>query len=420
MKYVVRAVSLLIFIAIVALTPSTVKLQLELQQNKTDLGELNNIYYGVFSVNAWKGQIAEILFAEVNNIDIKTTVSKLRATVEGELTTIIDKLNERVREANKGSLGGKLKQSLIDLVVDVKEIKKGVPTYADALIQEVTKPETEQQVKKMAKDQLKAYFAKTYQPDKDTYREAILARNSTTDIDDARVRIADRIQSVFVKTRLQMAIIIGLAILMFVVIIATRTRTAFEFVLMVLTLFMLMGIGVSTPMIDLDARISEFSFYLLGHKVYFENQVLYFQSKSVLNVFMIMIEHHDILMKLVGILMVTFSIVFPTLKLSSSLLYYFKGERVRNNRLIRFFVFQSGKWSMADVMVIAIFMAYIGFNGIVNNQFSKIQKMIPADIIFITTNGTSLQPGYFAFLAYAILALVLSSMLSHGDDARRT
>jgi uncharacterized paraquat-inducible protein A len=31
-------------------------------------------------------------------------------------------------------------------------------------------------------------------------------------------------------------------------------------------------------------------------------------------------------------------------------------------------VFKTGKWSMADVIVVAIFMAYIGFSGIVGEQ----------------------------------------------------
>ena len=39
--------------------------------------------------------------------------------------------------------------------------------------------------------------------------------------------------------------------------------------------------------------------------------------------------------------------------------------------MVRFFVLKSGKWSMADVMVVAIFMAYIGFNGIITSQFGQ-------------------------------------------------
>lgn len=117
-------------------------------------------------------------------------------------------------------------------------------------------------------------------------------------------------------------------------------------------------------------------------------------------------------MKFVGILMIGFSVIIPSIKLLSSLAYYFDVRSSRKSRLINFFVFKSGKWSMADVMVVAIFMAYIGFSGIVTNQFGKIQELVPSEIVFISTNGTSLQPGFFAFLAYVLLALVLSSMLA--------
>ena len=122
----------------------------------------------------------------------------------------------------------------------------------------------------------------------------------------------------------------------------------------------------------MEATISQMVFVLMGHPVNFENQVLYFQSKSILDVFWVMITHKDMLMKIVGALLITFSIIFPVLKLTASLGYYFNMRGSRNNRLINFFVFKSGKWSMADVMVVAIFMAFIGFNGIITSQFGKL------------------------------------------------
>ena len=78
--------------------------------------------------------------------------------------------------------------------------------------------------------------------------------------------------------------------------------------------------------------------------------------------------------------------------------------------MIKFFVLKSGKWSMADVMVVAIFMAYIGFNGIITSQFGKL-KSAAHEVVILTTNGTSLQPGYYLFLTYTLLALFLSGFL---------
>lgn len=204
--------------------------------------------------------------------------------------------------------------------------------------------------------------------------------------------------------------LIALTIGLFLWVALPFNRSRFNFTVLFASLLVLLYIGVSIPMIDLEAKIAEMSFVLLGTKIAFYNQLLYFQSKSVLNVFTLMIEHADIKMKFVGVLLVLFSIVIPVLKIFFSLIYvYFK--RARANRLVEFFAFKTGKWSMADVMVIAILMAYIGFNGIVEVQFDKMKAIVPKDITFFTTNGTTLQLGFYIFLTYVLLALFLSGLV---------
>jgi hypothetical protein len=66
---------------------------------------------------------------------------------------------------------------------------------------------------------------------------------------------------------------------------------------------------------------------------------------------------------------------------------------------------------MADVMVIAIFMAYIGFNGIITSQLGQLSKA-NQELVIVTTNGTFLQPGYYLFLTYTLLGLFLSGFLT--------
>ena len=55
----------------------------------------------------------------------------------------------------------------------------------------------------------------------------------------------------------------------------------------------------------------------------------------------------------------------------SSVGYFYNYRGARENPVIRFFVLKLGKWSMADVMVVAIFMAYVGFNGMIASQLAK-------------------------------------------------
>ncbi len=71
---------------------------------------------------------------------------------------------------------------------------------------------------------------------------------------------------------------------------------------------------------------------------------------------------------------------------------------------------------MADVMVIAIFMAYIGFNGIITSQFDQLSSAAQG-LDILTTNGTSLQPGYFLFLTYTLLALFSAEFLIRKPQA---
>lgn len=116
-------------------------------------------------------------------------------------------------------------------------------------------------------------------------------------------------------------------------------------------------------------------------------------------------------MKFVGVLLITFSLTFPLLKIASTVGYYLNYHNARKNPLIKFFVLSSGKWSMADVMVVAIFMAYIGFNGIIANRLGHL-KSEGREMVLLATNGTSLQPGFYLFLAYTLLALFLSELLT--------
>jgi hypothetical protein len=124
-----------------------------------------------------------------------------------------------------------------------------------------------------------------------------------------------------------------------------------------------------------------------------------------------MITHKDILMKFVGVLVITFSVFFPLLKIASSFLYYYNYHKARENPLIKFFVLKSGKWSMADVMVIAMFMTYIGFNGIIASQLGQLNEM-SQELDVLTTNGTSLQPGFYLFLTYVLLGLFLAGFIT--------
>ena len=413
MKLFNLILSLIIIIASGILCQQIISNSLSNQQDKNDYAELNNVKYGLLSIDEWKRQVTEILAEEINKLYLsKANERVLRKHIEVLLNTLIDEVDKKIRKENAGTAGGAVTQSFINIFVNLKEIKKGIPEYANAVIHEMTKSKTRRQIKSVLNNQLEKYSDQTFDTEDTPLLSRILLRTDSKDIEDAKIKLNEKISVRHVLIIKESALLILLAVILFAISgFSKLPLTPSRYIFLILSLVTLLIAGVTTPTIDMEATISQMNFMLIGHPVHFENQVLYFQSKSILDVFWIMITHKDIQMKLVGILLITFSIVFPLLKIISSMGYYFNFHKLRENAMIQFFVLKSGKWSMADVMVVAIFMAYIGFNGIISSQLGHLRKAAQ-EVVILTTNATALQPGYYLFLTYTMLALILTGFLT--------
>lgn len=414
MKIFKMSAAVIILLALAFLCERIIVIAAKNQTNKIEYAEINHMRYGLLSIDTWKEQISGIVLQEVDKLEFnKTHEQELKKTLERQLNVLIDKVDRRMEQANKGTAKGWVKQKFIDTFVNIDDIKKGIPQYADAMIKEMKKPQAQGKIKDLLKDKITHYINQTFDTQDMSQVNRILLRVGAFSVEDANSKLTRDIKYNYDKIANVAIIMIILAIIIFLLPLIQRKEPlpAFLYISMVVCLLILLIAGVTTPMIDMEAKLSQMSFVLLDHSINFENQVLFFQTKSVLDVFWIMITHETLQMKAVGILMVVFSIVFPVFKLLSSVVYYYNYRNLRKNKIIEFFVLKSGKWSMADVMVVAIFMAYIGFNGIITSQFGKLKTASP-ELVILTTNGTSLQPGYYIFFTYAVLALFLSVYLA--------
>ena len=341
-----------------------------------------------------------------------TNRKQLRKHIEAVLSLIIDEVDQKIKEANSSSSEGMIKQAFIDMFISVEDIKKGIPKYADAIIGEMTKSGTKKQLKVILLKKLHQYSNETFDTQNKLQISHILLQTGSKDIESARTYLNKAISGNSNLIFKEAILLIILSVILFLMSgFSKKPLAPSQYILLVLSLILLLTAGITTPMIDLEATISHLGFVLVGHSIQFDNQVLYFQSKSILNVFWILISNQDIPMKFVGVLLITFSIFFPLLKIISTFAYYYNYHQSRENPVIKFFVLKSGKWSMADVMVVAIFMAYIGFNGIITSEFDQL-RTAGQQLDMITTNGTSLQPGYYLFLAYCLLGLFLSEFIT--------
>jgi len=165
--------------------------------------------------------------------------------------------------------------------------------------------------------------------------------------------------------------------------------------------------GILLPMLDIEAKIDKLYFTLLDKPLTFIDQILFFKSKSIYDLVHLLIQSDDTKMMFVGILLTTFSVIFPILKLVSTYLYFYVRNIIGDNPITRFFALRSTKWSMADVMVVSIFMAYLGLDGVVSTQLEVLkEKSDPINVI--TTNGTELQVGFYLFLGFVVTSFIMA------------
>lgn len=412
MKNIQLAVSLVLFVVTLILGGRIIIKAKDNQKLKAQYAEINHFKYGIFSVNEWKKRIEVIVSEEIDNITLTKEDEKVvKKQLQKQLSVLIDKVLERIDKTNYDTPTGQIKMGLFKTFVDPEEVKKGLPEYADAILMEIKRSKNQGQIKDLLKEKIDTYMSKTFDAFDDSKRIKILKETKTPTIEEAKIKLNTMIGSNQITIKTESIFLMVIAAIIFLIEgFKKGPMEQLPYFILIGTLIVLLATGVTTPMIDMEAKITKFKFFLFEHEILFENQILYFQSKSIQDVFWIMITHREIQMKFVGILMVCFSIVFPVFKLFSSLAYFYDYCRAREYKIIQFFVMKSGKWSMADVLVVAIFMAFIGFNGIINSQMEELRS-ISDELNVLATNGTNLQPGFYLFMTYSILAMFLSGFL---------
>jgi hypothetical protein len=122
-------------------------------------------------------------------------------------------------------------------------------------------------------------------------------------------------------------------------------------------------------------------------------------------------------MWLVGVLVLMFSVIFPVMKILTLTLGLYRPAMLRENRLARFLGLESSKWSMADVMALAIFMTYVAFNGLLISSLGALQET-GAQLV-IPTDGSKVLPGYYLFIGFCLASLFLSKKLERGIEIGR-
>lgn len=382
---------------------------------KADAIEVANVKYGLFNVDEWKSILADIITEKINDFEVDAdNRQNIESRISTLLTTVIDQFEESYYQKNTSSISGFFQGSIASLTGVFSRMKEDIPMFSEEIVNFINEEGNRDSIREHILLKLDEYTQSTFAEFDYTYRNNILAKYGISDANNASNVIEGLITqeqssvSVF-KYGILLIWIICLAFLFF---IRSVQRAEVYALLGISSVFLFAGIFI--PMIEIDARINSLSFELLSTNIEFTNQVLFYKSKSIIDVVSIMLFQKRLDLILVGLGIFAFSIFFPLLKLMSTG-YYIENNEIRSNKLVSFLIFRSGKWSMADVMVIAIFMAYIGFNGILTEQLTQLENLSPS-LDIISTNESNLRTGFYLFSGYVLLSLMISQKTQYSEN----
>lgn len=395
---------------------------------KEDQAEINMVNYELFNVELWKTEALQIFQKRIKQFEISDQMyTFLDVQVQAYLNSMYDKYFESGELINMISdqleKGGKINKMFLNIIkknvveqLDDLNLRSQIPGLSNQILTEIKS--NEPLIKSYMQQELLRLVLEEGSTKLRDRRELIYAKYDQANLEGTEIYLTSQIEQKDIlieqKSKIIIGLIVGLLLLCIVV-----YQLSFELSVGFLTLIsvVLLVLGISLPMIDIDARLNSFIFQLLGEPIAFDEQVIYFQSKSIVEVTKTLWQNGGIDLKAVGGLVLLFSIVFPFFKLLLSGLYLFSAK-LRNNTVAQNIIFHLGKWSMADVFVVAIFMAYIGMYGVITSQLSSIDQN-QGGFAIETLNYSKLSPGAFYFTAYTILSVVIGILINRKSEGTK-
>ena len=386
---------------------------------RTDLAEITHARYGILSADQWRTIIGPILNAQVDKLDLKGQSKSLRPMVERSLYALLDNIKTQMTSPNakaKGMPGGG-NAMLVNMII--ASLRPHVPEYTDVVMKELAKPETQKGFQDSIRGVLDDAVKNTFGTTDMTSYNAILKRygcaQTNTGVAVCEETLGKQIEEADKKLTRFYLTVLASAALGFLVLMTdkpTLSRGAVV-VLMLFCIAMLAG-GVLSPMLEVEVRVTKVDATLLGTPIEFRDQSLYYRSKTVLEVCQTLIQMGRPEMMLVGLLVILFSVVFPALKMLALGACLFRPALLRTNRFVKLLAFELSKWSMADVMVLAIFMSFVAFNGVIGSGLEALRGVPNVQQVLIPTNASQILPGYYLFIGFCVSSIFLSKKLEHG------
>lgn len=406
---IINILSIILILSAIFFSLKHLQLARQNQVDHINLAEVTSIRYGLLNANEWKDIISIIVAKKIEEFELtEQNRDQLKSQVEDLMFNLLDQVEQILKDDM-----GKIKQFLMNAFVNLDKLRNNIPKLSEQLLNEMSKPENKDRLKQFVLEELDNYVSETFNHDDQKKLNQILLSENLENKYVASVQLENRIDNTEDQIRIYTILLLGSLLVIFLINILSDKRKSKSglFMILVSTLLFLAN-GLTAPMIDIEAKITRITFQFLGEDIIFNNQVFFFQSKSILGVVWILITNGKTDMIIVGVLIFGFSVMFPVTKIICSYLSIQSPKRYTKIKFVSFFTFKSGKWSMADVFVVAMFMAFIGFNGIIGDQLDQF-KNANKYVEVLTTNGTNLKSGFYFFLSFCLAGLFLSAAIQN-------
>ena len=386
---------------------------------RTELAEISHARYGLMNPDRWVEKLVPILDARIDAMDwTAKDETSLRPTVINALNRLLDDIKQKMTVPPAGGGGGLLgagNAMMANMMMGA--LKPHIPEYADMVLVELARSDTKQALKAYVRAWLANAAKSTFGNVDMRWYDYVVKAHSCGNLVGCQEKLGDEIAVRDRAIHNEYLGALAASAAAFLLLLTGGPLGRWRTLVLMLFCVVLLAGGILTPMLEVEAKISHIGMTFMGAPISFADQSLYFQSKSVLEVFRTLIRLGRPEMWVVGVLVLLFSVVFPCLKiLTLSLCLVW--PRLLRTRVVRFLALESSKWSMADVMALAIFMSYVAFNGVIANTMWGLQGM--GAQLSIPTESSKILAGYYLFIGFCLASLFLSKALEKGIKERES
>ncbi|MFK8272630.1 paraquat-inducible protein A [Capnocytophaga canimorsus] len=382
------------------------EVQQESECLKIDLAESSHVKHGLFNPNKWKEQIAIAISQKIEELDvIGSHQEEIEEQLNQVLNVLIDQLNAFIEsKINEGNLLGQFVKKLsLSMLYNEAELRKKVPDYTKTIMDHFDTTGFKQKAKEFIKKQIETVISS----EESLKIQELKGKYET----ENHSKLNYKIKYLLEKTEQKKEIwIVGVFVSALVVFFIGSLKDKGINLLKLLAMLLLWVGAVIFPMMTVGAELKDVKFELIGAEISFEDQTLFYQSKSILSLVHTLFIQQNISSVVVGCLVAFFSMIFPIVKIILNFVYQNKSLK---SKITHYILDYGAKWSMADVFVVAIFMAFIGLNSLITHQLGEIETTTKTMHIE-TVNLTKMHFPVLFFVKF-VLMNILSSKRNNAD-----